>query len=152
LWALTFAHCGNFTAPLTSGEPEAVAASVGVAGVVNAIERLEEFGKGFFRDTRTIVADGDGNKVVRSGDHYLDATAVSRIEDGITQNILKGAAQHVLLARAMVTLGPILVIGNLYVGLAGLEAGVLDGLSDDLIEGERLGGGPEVVRFRGEPR
>jgi hypothetical protein len=59
------------------GESEAAAAGVGVAGVIDAVERFEELRQSVLRNPRTVVTHGDGGEAIRDGDRDFDAATLS---------------------------------------------------------------------------
>jgi hypothetical protein len=113
------------------GETEAGAATGSLAGILDAIKRLEDRVQGGSWDARSVIADADERRptVVGSSERQIDFRAVRGVIHRVANDVFKGAAEQVAVPHNLArgASGD----ANAAVLTAGFEIGIAGNFADE---------------------
>src|ERR1019366_7532442 len=113
-------------------KPQSHPAGGSSARIVHPIERLEQQGKHIFRNSWTIVADGNQRYVILLAQSNFDLAAPAGIKDGIAHDIFDSAAQQPGIAIYLdVTLA---LEGYGRIGCGGFKVSIVEHVVNDVVQ------------------
>src|ERR1039457_2870453 len=114
------------------GQTQSHSTRSGSARIVHPIKRLEHQGKGIFRNSGTIVPDGNKRYAILLAQSNLDLSAPAGIKDRIAHEIFDRAAQQSSIAIHLDVTLALERYGR--IGCCGFKIGIVEHVVNDVVQ------------------